>query len=342
MKPLLVRCLSGEPVGRFPVWMMRQAGRYLPEYQAVRRRHTFWQMVTRPEVAAEVTTQPVELLGVDAAILFSDILTLPYGLGVNIELKESVGPVVESPFATRRDFDRFAGFSAARHVAFVGEALEAVRRRVPEEIAVLGFAGSPWTVAAYLVEGGASRAFSRLLGWLHRDEADLAAALEPLAEATASYLEFQIDHGAHCVQLFDTWASEMPLGFFERRYRPLLAAIASRVRARRVPFFYFLKHASHLHGALAGLPIDVLSVDSLVPLDEVDRRLGGSFSLQGNLDPVTLLTDPATIRRETRLLVQTARKLSRPAVMNLGHGIFKETPPEHARIFVEEARQNWI
>lgn len=342
MKPLLVRHLSGESIGRFPVWMMRQAGRYLPEYQAVRKNHTFWQMVTRPELATEVTLQPIELLGVDAAILFSDILTLPYGLGVPIELKESVGPVVATPLRERSSFDRFETFRPELHVPYVGEALARLSRSLPPEKTLIGFAGAPWTVAAYLIEGGSSRNFYNLLGWLARDATDLAAALEKLADATATYLEFQITHGAHCVQLFDTWASDMPLGFFSSHYKPLLARISARVREKGVPFFYYLRHGAHLYPALEGLGIDVLSVDSLLPLDEVDRRTGGKLSLQGNLDPVTLLTDAGTIRRETRALVTTARRLARPPILNLGHGIFKETLPAHARAFVEEARQPWI
>jgi uroporphyrinogen decarboxylase len=342
MKPLLLKHLSGEPIGRFPVWMMRQAGRYLPSYRAIRARHSFWEMVTLPEVAAEVSLQPIDQLPVDAVIFFSDILTLPYGLGIGIEMRESVGPVVPEPLRTAEDFARFAEFEPARHTGFVGEALRRIREKMPAEKTLLGFAGAPWTVASYLVEGKATRHFESIQAWRHRDPRGLARSLERLGDATLSYLRYQVENGAQAVQLFDTWLSEMPRDFFLSEYRAVLNRIFQGLKADKVPVIYFTKHAHHLAEDFSELAVDVLSVDNLVSLPDYERRTGARFSLQGNLDPLLLFTDPATVRRETRLLVQQARTLRRPAILNLGHGVLPGTPVETVRAFLEEARTLWI
>lgn len=342
MRPALIRHLSGEPIGRFPVWAMRQAGRYLPEYRAIRSRHSFWQMVTSAEIAADVSLTPLGVLPVDGIIFFSDILTLPYGLGVGIEMREGVGPVTVQPLRSIDDFSIFEHYRPSEHTPFVSEALKKVRERTPEDIAVLGFAGAPWTVGTYLVEGKPGRKFEAIRGWMNRDPADLALALRRLAQATVSYLRSQVDSGAQFVQLFDTWLSAMPADFFRTYYLPILNEIFDALRDCRVPRVYFSKGAHHLMGDFAELEIDVLSVDELRPMREVDRLLNGKFSLQGNLDPLLLFESAEIVRRQTRLLVAEARTLSKPAVLNLGHGILPGTPPENVRAFFEEARQLWL
>ncbi len=339
--PLLLRHLAGENVGRFPVWMMRQAGRYLPSYQTVRKQHTFWEMVSQPELAAEVTLQPTRQLPVDAAILFSDILTLPWGMGVPIEMRESIGPVVTEPFKNLADFEKFRDFDASKHTPFVGEALHRVREELAPDKTMIGFAGAPWTVACYLAGTPGKRSFEGLLRWLHRDPESLAKALDELGQATTRYLVYQIQHGAQMVQLFDTWVSEVPRWFFERHYQSTLARILGEV-AKHVPTIYFPRHAHHLLDLAAKLPGHVLGIDSLRSLTDVERATGGAKSLQGNLDPRTLLADISVVRRETRLLVAEARKLSKPPILNLGHGIVPEVPVENARAFLEEASTLWI
>lgn len=340
-KPLLLRHLAGENVGRFPVWMMRQAGRYLPSYREVRKQHTFWEMVSKPEVAAEVTLQPARQLPVDAAILFSDILTLPWGMGIPIEMKESIGPVVTTPMKSAAEFEPFRGFDASRHTPFVGAALRQIRAELSAEKALIGFAGAPWTVACYLAGTPGKRSFEGLLRWLHRDPESLAKALDDLGQATTRYLQFQIQNGAQIVQLFDTWVSEVPRWFFEKYYQRTLAAILGTV-SKEAPAIYFPRHAHHLLDLAAKLPVAVLGTDSLRSLGDVERATGGTKALQGNLDPRVLLTDAPTVRKETRALVAEARKLSRPAILNLGHGIVPEVPVENARAFLEEATTLWI
>lgn len=341
-KPLLLQHLSGEPIGRFPVWMMRQAGRYLPSYRAVRENYSFWEMATLPEVAAEVSLQPIRQLPTDAVIFFSDILTLPYGHGVGVEMRESVGPVIPNPLRDAQAFDRFDTFRAAEHTAFVGKALNLIREQMPAEKTLLGFAGAPWTVGSYLIEGKATRHFQAILTWMHRDPAGLTRALSKLNAATFDYLKYQAQSGAQAVQVFDTWLSEMPRTYFVEYYRPLLNELFRALRAEKVPTIYFSKHAHHLLSDFRELEVDVLSVDNLLPLNEVERRTDGKFSLQGNLDPLLLFCEEGVVRRETRKLVAEARALSRPAIMNLGHGVLPGTPVECVRAFLEEATQLWV
>jgi uroporphyrinogen decarboxylase len=342
MTPILIKHLSKEPIGRFPVWMMRQAGRYLPSYRAIREKYSFWEMVTTPEIASEVSLLPLKELNVDAVIFFSDILTLPYGLGVPILMKESVGPVIEKPFADESSFSIFDQFDPRSHTHFVSEALQKIRAQLGGDLALLGFAGAPWTVACYLIEGSGKNGFAKIRQWADKSPGSLAAALEKLTVATLSYLELQIDSGAHAIQLFDTWISEMPISFFTGYYIPLLNRIFEGLRPKKVPRIYFtkdsLKFLPHFHSIKA----DLLSVDNQLSLLEYEEKTQRMFSLQGNLDPALLLGDEGIVRRETRKLVETAKKLSRPAVLNLGHGITPQAKLENARAFVDEARTLWI
>jgi uroporphyrinogen decarboxylase len=197
-------------------------------------------------------------------------------------------------------------------------------------------------VACYLIEGKANRQFGEIKNWLYRDAADLAKALDLLADATVKYLKDQHAHGAHAVQLFDTWLAEMPRGFFVEHYRGMLNRIFGALRQAGIPTIYFTKNAYHLVSDFSGLTMDVLSCDSLLTLTEMETHTQRKFSLQGNLDPVMLFGDTGVVRRETRKLVAEARKLSRPAILNLGHGILPKTPVENVQAFVQEARQLWI
>ncbi|MCB0403356.1 MAG: uroporphyrinogen decarboxylase [Bdellovibrionales bacterium] len=342
MKPDVIRHLEGESLGRFPVWMMRQAGRYLQTYRDIRKENSFWEMVSRPEVAARVSLLPLEVLDVDAVIFFSDILTLPYGLGVPVELHEGVGPVLPAPLRSENDFATFESFDPSTHTKFVGDALTRIREGLHPSKALFGFAGAPWTVASYLIEGRSSREFRHLLGWMQKDPQGLARVLQTLAEATTRYLEYQIRSGAHAVQLFDTWASVLPLNFYEQYYLPIVNGVFEKLAPLGVPRIYYFKQAAHLAPAVAKLRADVLSVDSNLTLPEWSQLFEGRFSLQGNLDPTTLLLDEATVRAKTRELVQQAGTLAKPAILNLGHGILKDVPVANAKAFVDEARQLWV
>lgn len=343
MKPLLLKHLSGEPIGRFPVWMMRQAGRYLPSYRKLREKHSFWEMATTPELAAEVSLLPMGEIPVDGIIFFSDILTLPYGMGLPVLMKESIGPVIEAPLRDLPSFQFFAEYEPAKHTPFVSNALNIIKGQIPESMALLGFAGAPWTVASYLIEGKANRHFSSIKYWMHRDPSNLSEALGLLADATLKYLESQSRAGTHMVQLFDTWIGEMPRWFFQQHYLPVLQRIFLGLKAKNIPAIYFTKNSTHLLDLFTELSADGLSVDNLLSLKEVEVKTSAQFFLQGNLDPVLLLkATPLEIRSKTRLLVQEAQTLKVPAIMNLAHGILPETPLENAKAFIEEARHLWV
>lgn len=343
MKPFLIRHLEGSAEGRFPVWMMRQAGRYLESYRNIRKDHSFWEMVTQPHLATQVSVLPLEVIPVDAVIFFSDILTLPFGLGLPIEMREAIGPVLEKPLRTIDDFELFETFKSEKHTPYVGEALSNIKKVIPSEIALLGFAGAPWTVASYLIEGKSNRHFENIKSWLYREPDQLFQALDKLSRATADYLKLQVRSGVDAVQLFDTWLCEMPRQYFVEFYIPLLNKIFREIKSEGIKVIYFAKGSSHLLADFVKLECDVLSVDSLLNLQEVDKLTQGKFSLQGNLDPILLLkADVSTVRLKTRLLVQQARGLSKPPIMNLGHGILPKTPVENARVFVEEARSLWL
>ena len=343
MKPQLIQHLNGEPIGRFPVWMMRQAGRFLPSYRAIRKDHSFWEMVTTPKLAVEVSLLPLAVLDVDAVIFFSDILTLPFGLGIPISMKESIGPVVENPLRNEKDFSILTEFNPKVHTGFVAEALSEIRRVMPPEKTLIGFAGAPWTVACYLIQGRGKNAFTEVTAWEQRDPEGLARALDKLRVATTAYLQLQVDAGADLVQLFDTWLSQMSLTFFSKHYIPMLNSIFEGLQSKGVKIIYFAKGAGPYLHEFHRLTADALSIDSSLDLNVVDETLHHQFSLQGNFDPEVLLhADEATVRLETRKLVQKSRLLKKPPIINLGHGIFPKTPVENVKAFVDEARTLWI
>ena len=339
MNDLLLRAARGEAVERLPVWIMRQAGRYLPEYREVRRRADFLTLCKTPELAAEVTVQPVDLIGVDAAILFADILLPLEAMGADLVFAQGDGPSFPRPIRRREDIAELTRPDVEKTLGYVFAALREVRRRLEGRVPVLGFAGTPWTLAAYLVEGGGSKQFSHLLAWSYRDPAGLRELLDKVAEVTIDYLAGQAAAGAHAVQLFDTWGGLLDARRWGELARPSLERVIEGFRAAApgVPVIYYVHGGGHLLEAIAGLPVEVLSVDWRTPLSEVRRRVGAGRALQGNLDPGALLAPPEEIgRRVEAMLLEGA---GGPHIANLGHGIFKETPPEHARAFVRAVQE---
>lgn len=342
MKPDLIRHLNGESIGHYPVWLMRQAGRYLESYRAIRKDHSFWEMVTTPDLAVKVSLLPLDVIDVDAVIFFSDILTLPYGLGIPIEMKEAIGPVVTSPLREESAFSIFTDFNAKKHTEYVADALSTIRCQMPKEKTLIGFAGAPWTVGCYLVQGRGKNEFTEMAAWEKRDPAELARALGKLGQATVNYLESQIEAGADIVQLFDTWLSQMSPSFFREFYVPMLNEIFAKVQAKGVKVIYFSKGSREYLPEFSRLRCDVLGVDDSFDIVDFEARTGKQYSLQGNLSPETLLGSMENVRSETRKLVARARELSRPPILNLGHGVFPKTPVENVKAFVEEARALWI
>jgi len=336
-KPLL-RALAGETLDRPPWWLMRQAGRYLPEYRAVRAKAgDFITLCLNPALAAEVTLQPVRRFGMDAAILFSDILLVPKALGQRLSF-ENDGPRLEpvSDIAA-------LGTADMAMLAPVGEAARRVRASLPDQAALIGFAGAPWTVATYMVEGGASRDFHRVKAWAYRDPSGFAELVERISAVTLDFLALQIEAGAEVVQLFDSWAGALsPAGFERWVVSPTKRLVtALKTRFPWVPVIGFPRGAGLSYERYAlETGVDAVSLDTAVPLGVARDRLQSRLAVQGNLDPVVLLVGGEPMRREVTVLRQTLG--GGPYVFNLGHGILPETPPEHvaelARILAEPLR----
>lgn len=324
----LVEALHRRPVERPPVWIMRQAGRYLPEYRAIREGRSFQECVSEPAIATEITLQPIRRFGMDGAVIFADIMTPLEAMGVEVVFDPG-------PRLRPHDLSEVAtleAFEPAR-VDFVAETIRRVRSEVPDETAVIGFAGAPLTLLAYLVEGGGSKDFMRLRAAIRRDPDAAREALERLGEAMNAYLRMQARAGADAVQLFDTWA-----GLLDRRTYEDLALPAARTALEEIPAprIYFAPGAGHTLDLQPATGAEAIGVDWRLPLDEAWDRVG-DVAVQGNLDPAVLLSDAGTIRVAAKDLLQRAG--GRPGhVVNLGHGIDRHTPPEHVAAFVEAVR----
>jgi uroporphyrinogen decarboxylase len=323
-KPLL-RVLAGETLDRPPWWLMRQAGRYLPEYRAVRAKAgDFVTLCLTPELAAEVTLQPIRRFGMDAAILFSDILLVPRGLGQRLSF-ENDGPRLE-PVS---DVKAFRTFDAAM-VIEVAEAARRVRAELPDRVALIGFSGAPWTVATYMVEGGTSRDFQRVKAWAYRDPAGFAELIERIAQATVEFLALQIEGGVEVVQLFDSWAGALSPEGFERWVIAPTKRVVKALKARfpRIPIIGFPRGAGLFYQYYAiETGVDAVSLDTAMPPAFARDRFQSRVAVQGNLDPVLLLTGGDAMRQTVREMCAVLG--TGPYIFNLGHGILPETPPEH-------------
>jgi|SRR5579863_3708788 len=323
-KPLL-RVLAGETLSRQPWWLMRQAGRYLPEYRALREKAgDFITLCLTPEMAAEVTLQPIRRFGMDAAILFSDILLVPRALGQRLSF-ENDGPKLE-PLSEN---EKLRPLDLAM-LAPVGEAVARVRAALPGETTLIGFAGAPWTVATYMVEGGTSRDFHRVKTYCYRDPAGFAALIETISEATLAFLSLQIEAGVETVQLFDSWAGALSAAGFERWVvgptKQLVAGLKQRFP--RVPVIGFPRGAGLNYERYAvATGVDAVGLDTSVPVNLARERLQARLTVQGNLDPVLLRVGGPPMNQAVAELRQALG--AGPYIFNLGHGVLPDTPPEH-------------
>jgi uroporphyrinogen decarboxylase len=304
---------------------MRQAGRHLPGYRALRERHPILELARTPALAAEVTLEPLRRYDVDAGVVFADI-TLPFaGLGVEFTIDPGVGPVVRRPVRDRAAVDALHRFDARHELGYVGEAIRLFLEGEAER-PIVGFAGAPFTLASYLVEGGSSREYPETKRLLYSDPAAFDRLLDVLTEVTIDYLAMQADAGAHALQLFDSWVGALSPSTFERHVLPRLQRIFDAVRPLHRPTIYFSTGSSHLLELLATTGADALGVDWREPLGRVRRRVGPRIALQGNLDPGALLGSPEALRREARAVLAEVPD-GRSHVFNLGHGVLPETDP---------------
>jgi uroporphyrinogen decarboxylase len=339
MNDLFLRACRREPVERPPVWMMRQAGRYLPEYRAVRERADFLTMVGTPELAVEVTLQPVDLLGVDAAIIFSDILVVPQAMGMALSVEDGIGPRFHQPLRAPADFDRLRDPEPGEHLSYVLDALRLARRELAGRVPLIGFAGAPWTLMSYMVEGQGSKSFTFAKRLLVQEPARAHALLGRLARAVGAFLVAQVRAGAQAVQLFDSWASALGPRDFREFALPYLAESVRIARGAGAPVIAFAPGAGWALEEIAeATGADVIGVDWQTDAAEARRRLDGRpVALQGNLDPCWLYAPPATIRERTHAML--AAFGGRGHIANLGHGINPDVPVPHARAFIDAVRE---
>ena len=321
--PLLVRATRREAVERTPVWFMRQAGRSLPEYREIRKRHGLFDVVRQPELCAEVTLQPVRRHGVDAAVMFADIMLPVLGMGVEVELVENIGPVVDRPIGTMADVERLSVPEPADSVPSILEAVRIVRSELREDQAVVGFAGGPFTVAGYLVEGRPTRDFVKTKGLMYDSPEVWHALMEKLTETFVRYLRAKQEAGADVIQLFDSWVGALSVD----DYLEFVAPYSSRILASvDVPTIHFGTGTAHLLTAMAETGGDVIGLDWRIPLDVGWELAGRDRGVQGNLDPAVLLGPFERVRAETERILERAG--GRPGhVFNLGHGVLPATEP---------------
>jgi len=327
---LLLDVLNGKETGRIPVWMMRQAGRYLPEYRVIREKHPFFERVKTPELASEITIQPVDIVGVDAAILFSDILVMIECLDIEVQLKPGFGPYLPDPVRTVQDVKNITVKPAEEQLSYVYDALTLTRRELDGRVPLIGFAGAPWTLFCYLVEGQGSKTFSTAKSFLFSETAAARQVLDILTEQTIAYFHAQVRAGAQVLQLFESWASALGPDDFKKYVIPTLKQIAAEDYG--VPLILFCKDAEWAYPLFKDSNVQACGIGwGCTPEDA--RQYAGGKIVQGNLDPSKLLSSPAQIEKETREMIQ--RFGHKKYIANLGHGILPNVPVEHAKTFVK-------
>ncbi|PPR14064.1 MAG: Uroporphyrinogen decarboxylase [Alphaproteobacteria bacterium MarineAlpha12_Bin1] len=339
MSKLILLSLEGKILPRPPFWFMRQAGRYLPEYRDIRKRTTsFLDLCYQPEIAAEITLQPVHRFHPDAAILFSDILVIPHALGQMVEFKESIGPCL-NPVRTTKDLKGLSLINCDKKLSPIFETVKLVKEKIPEDVALIGFAGSPWTVATYMVEGGTSRNFVSIKKWARNDPNSFSKLINLIVDSTCDYIVGQVESGADVIQLFDTWASVVPADQFQKLIIEPTQRIINRVRQIK-PKTKFIGFPKGIGTAISHYAeetgVNCLSIDSSVSPKFAANCLQPKFAIQGNLDPIALLVGGNSMLNSTSNIINTLNK--GPFIFNLGHGIIPETPPENVEILANFIR----
>ncbi len=330
-----LRAAHGETLDTPPVWLMRQAGRYLPEYLAVRANNDFIKVCRTPDLACEVTMQPIRRFGFDAAILFSDILipAIPFGAGLHFDAGH--GPVIDRPVRERRDVDALRDFDPRTELADVLEAIKMIRHELADDKALIGFAGAPFTLATYLIEGGKPDPFKRTKRMMYSDPQSFTILLDKIADMTIEYMKAMIESGADSIQLFDTWGGILTDSEYRAVNLPVLQRIYTELQSLNVPLTYFVLNGMHLEST-AETGATVYGLDWRMSITQARHRFGHDIALQGNLDPVLLLTDEHTIRTRTRAILDESG--NRGFIFNLGHGILPDTPIHSVEILMDEIR----
>jgi uroporphyrinogen decarboxylase len=341
----LIRALLRQPVDQTPIWLMRQAGRYLPEYRALRAQAgSFLKLCKTPELACEATLQPIRRFTLDAAIVFSDILTIPDALGLGLHFVEGEGPRFHKPIRTAEDVHALPRDpqEIQGRLAYVGETIQQVCRELKNQLPVIGFAGSPWTLATYMVEGGPSDRFTLIKRLMLEEPALLHQLLAFLSDIVVGYLNAQIAAGARAVMLFDTWGGVLTTPhylYFSLHYMEnVIKRLTREIQGQRIPTLIFTKQGGQWLEAMANIGCDAISVDWSVDMGQARQRVGKYVALQGNLDPAVLYASPAVIHHEVKTILESYG-FGTGHVFNLGHGIYPDIPPENVAILVEAVRK---
>ncbi len=335
---LFLRACKRLPVERTPVWIMRQAGRYLTEYRKVREKADFITMCHTPELAAEVTIQPVNIIGVDAAIIFSDILVIPEAMGMKFDMIESRGPVFHHPLRNEDDEKLLKQIDPGKDLKFVLDAVSLAKKELNGRVPLIGFSGSPWTLFTYMVEGRGSKNFSHVKKMIFNNPQLAHKVLNLLSDAVADYLSAKIEAGANAVQIFDTWGgilSQKDFAEFSLRY---ISKVISKVKRKNEPVIVFSKGVHFKLDELVAAGADVIGLDWTMDLGEVRKKIGGKVALQGNLDPTVLYANQEKIREEVKKVLSSFGEGS-GHIFNLGHGILPDVNPENAKALVEFVKE---
>lgn len=331
---LFLRACKKQTVERTPIWIMRQAGRYLPEYRAIRERADFITMCKTPELAAEVTIQPVDIIGVDAAIIFSDILVIPEAMGMNLEMIESKGPKLYEPIRNLDQINNLKVIDPYKDLKYVLDAVALTKKELNNRVPLIGFAGSPWTLMTYMVEGGGSKNFSEIKKFIYNQPKAAHLLLEKISDAVAEYLSAKIEVGANAIQIFDTWGGLLSQSDFKEFSLQYIEKVISKIKRKEEPIIVFAKGVHHSLDDLANSGADVISLDWTINLGEVRNKIGSKVALQGNLDPTVLYANKDKIKEAAVKVLSSFGKGS-GHIFNLGHGILPDVDPENAKYLVE-------
>lgn len=338
-----IRALLKQPVDKTPIWMMRQAGRYLPEYREIRAQAgNFMNLCTNPELACEVTLQPLERFDFDAAILFSDILTIPDAMGLGLYFSEGEGPHFKNPVRTAADIEKLPIPDPELELKYVVDAVRLTRKNLQGRVPLIGFSGSPWTLATYMVEGSSSKTFSKVKGLMFEQPRLMHKMLDKLAESVAVYLNAQIAAGAQAVMLFDTWGgalgTEEYLEFSLRYAQQVRALLNTMQDGQKIPAILFTKGGGQWLESMAGTGYDALGLDWQTDIYQARSRVGERVALQGNMDPITLYANPVVIKSKVAAILKKFG-VGSGHVFNLGHGILPDINPEHVKAMVDAVHE---
>ena len=336
---LFLRALRREKTERTPVWMMRQAGRYLPEYRAIRKNYDFLTTCKTPELASEITIQPIDIVGVDAAIIFSDILVIPEAMGMALSIEEGRGPRLENPLKSQADADKLFIPDPNVELKYVMDALALTKKNLAGRVPLIGFAGAPWTLFAYMTEGQGTKEFKNAKIMLFKEPKISHQVLEKIAKSVATYLIAQTQAGADAVQIFDSWAGMLSYDDFNEFSLPYIRMIVQEVKAATdVPVIVFARGSYESIEDIVQTGCDAVQVDWNTDIAHARQIINGRTAIQGNLDPITLLSTPETIVARTKKIIEKMRGYD-GHIFNLGHGILPDVPVEHAKLFVDTVKE---